>query len=360
MTAIQDKGQQAAGEQGVTGRRRRFGKRALLGTALASTMVAAVAGATGAQAGANGSHRAAALTSLRLVYDWPGIDFEAVPIVVGQKMGFYKKAGLDVSIVIPPDNATTVKMIATGRGDIGFDTTTDVVFARNAGIPVLSIANYSTSNDWGLVAAPGKRINLKDLKGKSIGIFTDSWTTAMLPYLLKAAGVTASQVHEVVFGSDDIAPMLAGKIDLSTNTLNYAVAEVENGTGKLPTTLLGTKFGAPNIPIWVFTAMAPWLNQHGSEAAAFLTATRQAFAWSIAHPAQATKDFIAAYPKNGSTWKYNLVGWEQTIPALGTPSTMMRQTASEWSKVPNALKAVKLVKSVAPASTYFTNKYLNG
>jgi NitT/TauT family transport system substrate-binding protein len=322
--------------------------------------VAGVGAAAGGSAAQASSRHGAATAPIRLVYDWPGIDFEAVPIVVGEKMGFYKAAGVDVSIVIPPDNATTVKMIATGRGDIGFDTTTDVVFARNAGIPVVSIANYSTDNDWGLVAAPGKSINLKNLKGKSIGIFTDSWTTAMMPYVLRAAGLTANQVHEVIFTSDDIAPLLAGKIDLATNTLNYAIAEVEDGTGKKPTTLLATKFGAPNIPIWVFTAMSPWLASHGSEASAFLSATRKAFAWSIAHPAQAVADFVAQYPKNGSTPKYNVAGWEQTIPALGTPSTMMTQTSAEWSQVPKALEAVKLLKTAQSPSSYYTNQYLHG
>jgi len=297
---------------------------------------------------------------VRVVFDWPGIDFEAVPLTVGNARGYYKKAGLNVQIVIPPSTSTTVKMLAVGRGDIGFDTTTDVVFGQAAGIDVKAIANYSQDNDWGLVAKPGTKIDVKKIKGKSIGIFTDSWTKAMMPFVLHAGHVTSGQVSQPIFSSDDIAPLLAGKIDLATNTLNYAIAQVQSATGKRPSVLLATKFGAPNVPIWVYTAMSSWLKAHGSEAKAFLQATRKAFAWSIAHPSEAVKDYLAAYPKIGGGEKYSLDGWKATIPALGKSSSLLTQRAAEWTQVAHALHSVGLLSKPLPASSYFTNAYLNG
>ncbi len=330
--------------------------------ALALVAAGALIGVAATASAATRSHAPtakskASLTTLRVVFDWPGIDFEAVPLVAGNAQGFYKKVGLNVEVVIPPTTSTTVKMLAVGKGDIGFDTTTDVVFAQAAGIDVKSIANYSQENNWGLVAAPGKRIDLKSLKGKSIGIFTDSWTKAMMPYVLRAAGLSASDVKQPIFSSDDIAPMLAGKIDLATNTVNYAIAQVQSATGKRPSVLLATKFGAPNVPIWVYTAMSSWLAKHGSEAKAFLSATKKAFAWSIAHPSAAVDAYLAAYPKIGGTKKYSLSGWQATIPALGNPSSLLVQRKSEWTAVVQALKSVKLLSKPLPASRYYTNAY---
>lgn len=340
----------------------RFASRRLaLGIAVAVALTAIVVTAAWASpASTSSASRSHGLTRVRVVFDWPGIDFEAVPLTAGNARGFYKKAGLDVQIVIPPSTSTTVKMIAVGRGDIGFDTTTDVVFGRAAGIDVKSIANYSQNNNWGLVAKPGKMIDVKKIKGKSIGIFTDSWTKAMMPYVLKAGGVTSSQVKQPIFSSDDIAPLLAGKIDLATNTLNYAIAQVQSATGKRPSVLLATKFGAPNVPVWVYTATDSWLKGHGSEAKAFLSATRKAFAWSIAHPAAAVKDYLEAYPKIGGGMKYSLAGWKATIPALGAKSALLTQRASEWKQVAQALKSVGLLSKPLAPSSYFTNKYLKG
>jgi ABC-type nitrate/sulfonate/bicarbonate transport system substrate-binding protein len=333
-------------------------RRLALGIAVTAALTATVV--TAAWGSSTRSTSTRGLTTVRVVFDWPGIDFEAVPLTVGNARGFYKKAGLNVQIVIPPSTSTTVQMIAAGKGDIGFDTTTDVVFGQAAGIDVKSIANYSQNNNWGLVAKPGTKINIKKIKGKSIGIFSDSWTKAMMPYVLKAGGVTASQVKQPIFGSDDIAPLLAGKIDLATNTLNYAIAQVQSATGKRPSVLLATKFGAPNVPVWVYTGMNSWLKGHGSQAKKFLAATRRAFAWSIAHPSAAVKDYLKAYPKIGGGMKYSLAGWKATIPALGPTSSLLTQRASQWTQVAQALKAVGLLSKPLPASRYFTNAYLKG
>jgi NitT/TauT family transport system substrate-binding protein len=340
----------------------RFASRRLaLGIAVAAALTAtAVTAAYASSTHSTAASRSKGLTTVRVVFDWPGIDFEAVPLTVGNARGFYKKAGLDVQIVIPPSTSTTVKMLAANRGDIGFDTTTDVVFGQAAGIDVRSIANYSQNNNWGLVAKPGAKIDVKKIKGKSIGIFTDSWTKAMMPYVLKAGGVSSSQVKQPIFSSDDIAPMLAGKIDIATNTLNYAIAQVQSATGKKPSVLLATKFGAPNVPVWVYTAMSSWLKSHGSQATKFLSATRKAFAWSIAHPAAAVKDYLKAYPKIGGGMKYSLDGWKATIPALGATNSLLMQRASQWKQVAQALKAVGLLSKPLPASKYFTNAYLKG
>ncbi|HET7354426.1 MAG TPA: ABC transporter substrate-binding protein [Gaiellaceae bacterium] len=333
-------------------------RRLALGIAVTAALTATVV--TAAWGSSTRSTSTRGLTTVRVVFDWPGIDFEAVPLTVGNARGFYKKAGLNVQIVIPPSTSTTVQMIAAGKGDVGFDTTTDVVFGQAAGIDVKSIANYSQNNNWGLVAKPGAKINIKKIKGKSIGIFSDSWTKAMMPYVLKAGGVTASQVKQPIFGSDDIAPLLAGKIDLATNTLNYAIAQVQSATGKRPSVLLATKFGAPNVPVWVYTGMNSWLKGHGSQAKKFLAATRKAFAWSIAHPSAAVKDYLKAYPKIGGGMKYSLAGWKATIPALGPTSSLLTQRASQWTQVAQALKAVGLLSKPLPASRYFTNAYLKG
>jgi ABC-type nitrate/sulfonate/bicarbonate transport system substrate-binding protein len=339
----------------LTARPRR--SRVLL-AALGSLVLASTAAACGSSGGQQATGSSSGPTTVRVIYDWPGIDFEAVPIVVGQKEGFYKKAGLDVQLILPPDNATTVKMLAVGKGDIGFDTTSDVAFARAAGIPVKSIANYSQTNNWGLVTKPGKPVDLSNLNGKSIGIFTDSWTKAMMPYVLKAGHVSASQVKQVIFQNTDLTAMMAGKIDIATNTMNYAVAQIQSATGKKPSTMLASKFGAPDVPIWVYTAMDSWLSSHGKDAKAFLAATKQATAWAIAHPTKAVDDFIAAYPKNGSSKKYNQLGWENTIACMKGPDGLFTQRASQWTQLVGALKAVNLLKQSFPASAYYTNKYL--
>lgn len=333
--------------------------RRTLTVAVGALLLTAATAACGSTSSNQPAATAGGLTPLRVIYDWPGIDFEAVPIVVAQREGFYKQQGLDVQLILPPDNATTVKMLAVNKGDIGFDTTSDVAFARAAGIPVTSIANYSQTNNWGLVTPPGKPVDLNHLAGKSIGVFTDSWTKAMMPYVLKAGHVQPSQVKQVIFQNTDLTAMMAGKIDIATNTMNYAVAQIQSSTGKKPSSISAAQLGAPNVPIWVYTATDPWLKAHAKEAKAFLAATKQATAWAIAHPSQAVDDFIKAYPNNGSSRKYNLYGWQNTIACIKGPDGLFTQRAQQWTQLVGALKSVHLLSKSFPASTYYTNKYLS-
>lgn len=336
--------------RGFAGRRRM--QAAVVAAAAATSLTVAVATGT-AQTGHAGT------ATLRLAYDFPGIDFEAVPFVVGEKQGFYAKAGISVSVVIPPDTSTTVKMVARGEADLGFDTTADVAFARAAGIPITSIGNYSQQNNWGLFTKPGHPVNIHAIKGKSFGVFTDAWTKSMMPFVLNAGHVSASQVKQIIFSNADLPALLAGKIDIATNTSNYAIAGMQSATGKTPDVALGTKFGAPNVPIWDYTAMSSWLKSHGTQAKAFLSATAKATQWAISHPTQAVKEFEAAYPKNGETAKYNQIGWAATIPFLkNKQGQLLTQTPSEWTEIVGALKSAKQITTTYSASTYYTNAYL--
>ena len=217
--------------------------------------------------------KAATLTPVRFVYDWPVADFDMVPIVVGQQEGFYAKHGLKVDVLFPPDAQTTARMLATQRADIGFEATTDLVFAANQGVPVVAIANFTQSNSWCLIGRPGEPIDVTKLKGKSIGIFTDSWTKAMMGFVLKKANLQDTDVQQIIATDDDIPMLLTKKIDIATNAAAYGLAEIEDGAHETPTMACNDAIGVPNIPVWAFTASPDWLKANGATAKAWLAAT---------------------------------------------------------------------------------------
>jgi putative hydroxymethylpyrimidine transport system substrate-binding protein len=308
---------------------------------------------------------AASLTKVTFAYDFPGPDFEITPLVVAQDQGFFKAAGLNVSIMFPPNTSTTVKLLATGAAGIGMLTTTDMGVAVNAGVPVLSVANYSMKNNWALFAKPGTKLtpsNLtSELKGKRIFSYGDTWTEAMLPFVLRKAGLSTSQVKIITDPTgNDLTDLLAGKVDFSTNTTNYEIPGFQ-GSGQKGhlSQLLGTQVGAPNIPIWVYAVTKSYANAHGANVKAFLAALKKATAWAVKNPTQAAAEFTKAYPKSGYKPAYNLSGWKLTIPFLTTASGQyFTQSNAQWSTLATALKSIKLISKVPSPSTYFTNKFL--
>ncbi|HTW25675.1 MAG TPA: ABC transporter substrate-binding protein [Acetobacteraceae bacterium] len=305
---------------------------------------------------AAGAARAA--TPVRFVFDWATPDHELIPIVVADANGYYKQAGLDVSVILPPDSQTTGRLLVSGRGDIGFEGTTDVAFAVEQGIPIVALAAFTQHNNWCLFGRPGEPVELDHLAGKSIAIYTDSWTKAMMPFVLRAAKLREDQVKLVIATDEDIPLLLAHKIDIATNTSNYAVAQVQAAVHKDPTSLCAPAFGAPDVPVWVYTAAKPWLASHGDIARKWLSATREALIWSVAHPKEAVALFEKAYPA-AAQHSYNLIGWETLMPEMRGKQGYFVQDGATWTALAEALKATGQISTVHPADAYFTNAYLS-
>ncbi|MFI5036114.1 MAG: ABC transporter substrate-binding protein [Acidimicrobiales bacterium] len=309
---------------------------------------------------------AASLKPVTFAYDFPGPDFELVPIVVAQQHGFFTAAGLKVKVVFPPNTSTTTQMLSVGSADIGFLTTTDMAIAVGAGAPVLSVANYSMRNNWALFAKPGtslKAATLKaTLKGKRIFSYGDTWTEAMLPFILKYAGLAPSQVKIVTNPTaQDLVYLLANKVDFSTSTTNYELPGFVGQTkvkGHL-SQLLGTAAGAPDIPIWVYATTKSYAGANSKVVRAFLSAVKKATLWAVKNPAAAAGEFDMAYPKSGYTDAYNKLGWALTIPFLtNAQGQYFTQTDAQWSTLTAALKSIKLLTTAGAPSTYYTNQYL--
>jgi ABC-type nitrate/sulfonate/bicarbonate transport system substrate-binding protein len=302
--------------------------------------------------------RAADLKPVRLVYFWPVQGFLLIPIVVGQKHGLYAKRGLDVSIELPPDAQTTARMLAVGQADIAMEPRTDVVFAANIDLPLISIANYDQHNSWCVVGRPGQPIDLESLRGKKVGIFTDSWTAVMMRMLFDRTGISnPDEVEQIITQFEDMPLLLSGRLDLATNTAPFAVAESVVGTGKMPNLACPDRTGIPDIPVWSFTATPGWLKAHGPEARAWLAATIEALEWSVAHPAEAAKLFAATYPLVDSPL-YDDVGWAATLPYLGAPGYFLRQSDTSWAQLAAGMQRIGLIEKVKPLSTYYTNEFL--
>lgn len=301
--------------------------------------------------------KAADLTPVRFVYDWPVADFDMVPIVVGQEMGFYAKHGLKVDVLFPPDAQTTARMLATKRADIGFEATTDLIFAANQGVPVVAIANFTQSNSWCLIGRPNEPIDITKLKGKSIGIFTDSWTKAMMGFVLKKANLKDTDVQQIIATDDDIPMLLTKKIDIATNAAAYGLAEIVDGAHEQPTLACNDAIGVPNIPVWAFTAAPDWLKSNGATAKAWLAATADAIDWSVAHPKEAAALFTKAYPPSGSN-NYNLIGWTYTAGLMKGPDGYFKQSDQQWSVLAESLKDIGQIPEVKAPATYYTNDYL--
>lgn len=317
--------------------------------------LAAVATACGEDEGGEGDGGTTAVT---IVTEWSFPDPLWIPFLVAEDQGFYTDAGLDVTIQAPPDNSTTMKMLASGDAQVGLSAITDVVFARAEGLPVVSVANMTVRNNWGLFSLEDEPIDISALRGKTIGIYDDSWTAAMLPLMLGSGGLTIDDVETVSATGSVIPLLLEGEIDVATEVTNLGGVEIVTSGGGDPQVLLAPEVGAPDTPVWVYVADSRWAQENADLVTAWLDATRRGAEWAIDDPEDAVALFEEAYPEVASAHEYNLAAWRATIPLLSEEGEWFTQTETQWIGFTQALIDAGQLDEALDAPEYYTNEYL--
>jgi ABC-type nitrate/sulfonate/bicarbonate transport system substrate-binding protein len=251
-----------------------------------------------------------------------------------------------------------MRMLAGGQAQVGLSAITDVVFARNEDLGVVSVANMTTSNNWGLFSLEDEPIDVAALEGATIGIYNDSWTAAMLPLMLESAGLTMDDVQTVAATASVIPLLLEGEIDVATEVTNLGGIEIVTSGGGEPQVLLAPEVGAPDTPVWVYVAGTDFAAENPGAVTAWLDATRRGAEWAIENPEDAVTLFEEAYPDVASAHEYNLQAWEATIPLLSQDGEWFTQTDEQWAEFTQALVDADQLDGALEPGEYFTNDYL--
>lgn len=328
----------------------------------AALLVAAVLAITGlAACGGSGDEKktASGLTKITMIQDWPTPWVGWIPWVVADDKGYFKDAGLEVDIKAPATVSDPVKFISTGRADIAFTTSLDVVLAAEQGAAVRSIGAVTQSNNWGLVFK-GKAPSLESIKGRKIDIYQDAWTKAQLSAMLKSVNLSLDDV-DLVTAPDDTAPLLlAGKIDAATGITNAEMTEAQVGGGD-PSIILAKDHGVPNVYVQILAANDSWLKDHPTEAKGFMSAVQKATEWSLKNPDDALKIFQKRYPKALDP-TYAAASWRNTQPLYASADTKAHgfywNDKERWQQMLDFSKSAGLIKKSLDPTALFSNDYL--
>ncbi len=119
---------------------------------------------------------------------------------VALDQGYYKDAGLNVSIVEPTEGATAT-LVAVGKGDFGISYQEDVTIALTSAdpLPIKAIATIIQHNTSGFVTYEGKDINSpKDFEGKTYAGWGGPGEEAVLKAVMTQDGADFSKLNMVI------------------------------------------------------------------------------------------------------------------------------------------------------------------
>lgn len=237
---------------------------------------------------------------------------EKAPVYVGVHDGFFKREGLDVTIVPGRGSFDAITKVSTGAADFGGGGLGALMQARAEGpVQVKAVLSVYTKMPDALLTVKGSGItSLKDVKGRTVATATFTASNAYWPVVLQANGVDPASVTLKKVDPNTLAGLLAsGRVDATINWIATApgIAEVVKQAGKQLVVLPWSDTGYQGYGYVLFAAQR-MIDHHRDIVARFVRAYAAAIAYSVRHPEAAADAITAMVPemdKKGAQAQFN-------------------------------------------------------
>ena len=241
---------------------------------------------------------AVAQDKAKMLLDWiPDGSYAA--FYAGVAKGFYKDAGIDLSIERGFGSSDTVTKIAAGVAQFGIADIAAVMAGRaRAQTPVKAIASIYTRPPHSIFVLASSPIKtFKDLEGRSLAGAPGSAVRVFLPLVMERNGVDLSKVNLINSEPATMGPLLiSGKADavtgFLTNLPRFEAMATQTGKGVRVLQFAEALqiYGNALIASETTIASSPDLARR------FVAATIKSLEWTRDNPAEAVKAMMAMVP----------------------------------------------------------------
>jgi len=189
------------------------------------------AAAAFALTGASWLCHAQPLEKLTLTTEWAPHGFHA-PMYLALQKGWFKDAGLDLTIKDGRGSASTINLVGAGQSDVGFVNLSAAAIARAKGVPIKAVASILRKNTNGLIFKKGTGVTTpQQLRDKTIVYATTTIEAQLLDGYLATAGMTRNDVKLLgVDSASKVSSVVSGRGDAATGPVPYYRATLAGKT----------------------------------------------------------------------------------------------------------------------------------
>ncbi len=210
--------------------------------------------------------------------------------------GFYRDAGVELSVQQPGETADAPKLLAAGRTDFAILDIHDLGIARERGLDLVGVMPIVQRPLAAVIArGDGPVRRPRDLQGHRVGVTGLPSDEAVVDSEVSADGGDPARVEEVTIGFNAVAALAAAKVDAATGFWNAeGVALREQG---VPVRVFKVdRYGAPPYPELILTTSGRTLDKEPDLVRSVVDATRRGYAFAARNPDAALDDLLAADP----------------------------------------------------------------
>lgn len=284
-------------------------------------------------------------------------------IYMAQEEGFFKEAGLDLTIDSPSDPSAPIKDVAAGRADLAITYEPEVMLAHEKGLDVVAVAALVnqplTSLIW--LKGGGKEAikGVADLKGKTVSYAGIPYQEAFMKTILARAHLSLSDIKLVNVGFGLLPSLISGSAQAMLGGYSNVEGVDLRERGKEPEITTVDKLGVPTYDELVLVARRSTLEEEGQRIRLFIGALRRGTEAAVKDPKAATEAILAANPDLEP--KLVEAEVEATLPLLdalfpGKPFGYM--DPKEWEAFAAWMHDEELISNQPKASELLSNGYL--
>ncbi|MEK6250633.1 MAG: ABC transporter substrate-binding protein [Actinomycetota bacterium] len=294
------------------------------------------------------------------------LDFYPNPDHVGiyeaQKLGYFRDAGLDVSINSPTDPSAPIKEVAAGRADLAISYEPELLLAREQGLDVKAVGALVdrplTSLIW-LRKAGIKRLG--DLRGKTIATAGIPYQDAFLETILARANLKPSDVKAVNVGLNLLPAILGGRAQAMLGGFSNVEGIDLKLRHKDPTVTPVDQLGIPTYDELVFVAQGSRLKDDSEPIRLFLAAMARGTAAAEKDPKGATQALLEQ--NHSLNPKLTAAEVKATLPVLSQASPKRPygyMDQAEWQQFIGWMRDHGLISSLPTTTQVLTEELLPG
>jgi putative hydroxymethylpyrimidine transport system substrate-binding protein len=217
-------------------------------------------------------------------------------IYSARRQGYYRDAGLELTVRRPGDSTDAPKLLEAGRSEFAILDVHDLGIARERGLDVVGVMPIVQRPLASVIArGAGPVRRPRDLEGRTVGVTGLPSDDAVVDSVVAADGGDPGRVKRVTIGFNAVSSLAAGRIDAATGFWNAeGVALRRQG---IPIRVFKVdRYGAPPYPELVLAASRKTIVGDPGLVDAMVAATARGYGFAVAHPAAAIDDLLAAAP----------------------------------------------------------------
>jgi ABC-type nitrate/sulfonate/bicarbonate transport system substrate-binding protein len=266
---------------------------------VAALLAAALLAAGGAGCGRSGAEPGAP-EGATLVLDFTPNAVHS-GIYAALKQGYYRDAGVDLTVHQPGASTDAPRLLEAGRADFAILDIHDLGIAREEGLDLVGVMPIVQRPLASVLArADGPIRRPRDLEGHTAGVTGLPSDEAVVESEVRADGGDPARVQRVTIGFNAVASLASGKVDAATGFWNAeGIALRQKG---VPTRVFKVdEYGAPPYPELVITASRKTIENDPRLVEAMVAATTRGYEFATAEPGRALDDLLASTHGLGRT-----------------------------------------------------------